>query len=773
MDMKKQVLSLLFVFLYIMFPFLISSSFLLAQSPNPPKVGLVLSGGGAKGLAHIGILKALEEAGIVPDYITGTSMGSIMGGLYAIGYSADEIKAIALNAPWDELLSNQLKWDEVVYEEKDYHNRYIYEFSMDGLKFQLPKGLIEGQKLSMLLSYLTRPVQDIENFSDFPIPYACIAADIETGEKVVLNSGSLSRSMRASMAIPSIFTPVIMDDRLLVDGGLVHNFPVEENIEMGADYIIGVFVGTHLMKREEMGSPLSLLTQSSFILASMDTKKQTALTDLYIEPDMTQFSGGDFHEAEDIIAMGEKYGQMYLEQFKILKDSMEALGRRNPVVEKPEVSDSFYLSTVNIINNEWVPKQFIIDRLRVREGEINTIEHIERRITELYGTGYFTKLIFELKESEEGQELIIDVEEAPEGKLRFGLHFDRETGTSLLLNITQRNLLLKNSRLIMEGEIAENPLFDVNYLKYFGLRQDVGFKAGYYYRNAEVPNFNENLQTGLLGMNYNEFYAGIISSHRINRALELTFAHQEASLRPQISGSDLIYIQKVRFDSRKLSLAFNYNNLDDLFFPGSGQRFSADLRFAFNSAMDIEIQIADTTEVFSAVLKDDFAFFPRIRHQLVKPVGKNLVFSMTNAIQLSLFNDDDSISIGPAFLNANYIGGFTRAMPNFQPFLGAGPLQYYSENIFYNELILRYEFLRNLFVDVKSQFYHAYYPMAFLFPDLKEDLYLMGDQPYLLGVGATLSWASPLGPFSFSIGKGNTGLPLQYHINLGFYFDKE
>jgi len=215
----------------ILFRFLTLSVFLgitvQLSAQKTPKIGLVLSGGGAKGMAHIGILKALEEAGITPDFITGTSMGSIMGGLYSSGYTADEIKKIALTVDWDQLLTNKLKLNEVAFEENDYYGRYFAELNVKGTRFELPKGLIEGQKLSMTLSTLTRHVMNIQDFSMLPIPFACIAADIENGNRIVLNKGSLARSMRASMAIPTVFTPVVIDNQLLVDGGLVNNFPWE------------------------------------------------------------------------------------------------------------------------------------------------------------------------------------------------------------------------------------------------------------------------------------------------------------------------------------------------------------------------------------------------------------------------------------------------------------------------------------------------------------------------------------------------------------------
>ena len=204
--------------------FLLSIGIANAQNQRP-KIGLVLSGGGAKGVAHIGVLKAMEEAGLTPDYITGTSMGSIVGGLYSIGYTADELEQIVKDADWGQLLSNKIPLNKVTQEEKFYYGRYLLEFYIQNNKLQYPKGIIEGEALMQLFSNLTRPVHGIEDFKDFPIPFACVGANIVTGEPVVLNKGSLAMSMRASMAIPTIFTPVKIGDTLMVDGGLLRNMP--------------------------------------------------------------------------------------------------------------------------------------------------------------------------------------------------------------------------------------------------------------------------------------------------------------------------------------------------------------------------------------------------------------------------------------------------------------------------------------------------------------------------------------------------------------------
>src|SRR5580704_10702954 len=204
-----------------------------------PKIGLVLSGGGAKGLAHIGILKAIDSAGLKIDYITGTSMGSIIGGLYAIGYSADSIEKIASRIDWDLILSNQSRMRSMIMDEKDEYGKYDIELPWVNHWFRFSTGVIEGQELWLKFSELFRPVYNIKDFSKFSIPFRCVATDVSTGDAVVLDTGEIVSALRASMAIPSIFTAVEYGGHKLVDGGVVRNFPVKDVREMGAQIVIG------------------------------------------------------------------------------------------------------------------------------------------------------------------------------------------------------------------------------------------------------------------------------------------------------------------------------------------------------------------------------------------------------------------------------------------------------------------------------------------------------------------------------------------------------
>ncbi len=212
-----------------------------AQQPPGarPKIGLVLSGGGAKGLAHIGILKAIDSAGLKIDFITGTSMGSILGGLYAIGYSADSIEKIARGIDWDLLLSNQSSMRSMITDEKSEYGKYDVELPWVNQWFRFSTGVIEGQELWLKFSELFRPVYGINDFSKFSIPFKCLATDISTGEAVELDTGDIVTAVRASMAIPTIFTAVEDNGRKLVDGGVVRNFPVRDVRDMGADIVIG------------------------------------------------------------------------------------------------------------------------------------------------------------------------------------------------------------------------------------------------------------------------------------------------------------------------------------------------------------------------------------------------------------------------------------------------------------------------------------------------------------------------------------------------------
>ena len=269
-------------------------TFCRAAETDRPKVGLVLSGGGARGFAHIGTLKMLDSLEIPVDYIAGTSMGGIIGALYAIGFSGVEIETIVRKTDWNEIFTDLPPRRELPWFQKTDQGKYAFEFDMQGMTPRPPSGLIFGQKISLLFSGFTFPYENIRDFTKLPTPFHCVAVNIETGDEVILKKGSLARAMRATMAIPSAFSPVDWGDSLLVDGGMINNMPVDVVRQMGADLVIAVDVGSPLRKREQLQSAISVLEQSIALMGLERWKHNRRQADLYIRPALEDHGLADF-----------------------------------------------------------------------------------------------------------------------------------------------------------------------------------------------------------------------------------------------------------------------------------------------------------------------------------------------------------------------------------------------------------------------------------------------------------------------------------------------
>ncbi len=752
-------------YLFFIILFLSFSNFINAQESNKrPKVGLVLSGGGAKGLAHTGIIRALEEAGLTPDYVTGTSMGSVVGGLYSIGYSADDIEKMASSVDWDAVLSNKILLNEITYEEKEYYGRYIAELPVNGIKVGLPKGLIEGQQLSELLSRLTRSVHGIENFNDFPIPFACVASDIATGEPVTLNKGSLSRSIRASMAIPTVFTPVEIDDRLLVDGGLVRNFPVEEVIAMGADIVIGVFVSSDLDPKEDLNNMISLLAQSAFVTSAFDTRKQKEMVDIYIEPDLQGYSTGSFKEWEGIIKRGNDMGQQYVDTFKKLADSLRHFGPLK-AVEKLPLKDNYLISTIYVEGNEKISSKLIKGKLRIKEGSEVSIEEIERRISIIYGTRYFDKVSYDLINHGSTYELKIKVQETSDGKLKLSVQYDSENDIGLNANITYRNLLLPNSRTLLEFDFSESPRLNLNYLKYIGEKQNAGFMLGIDYSNQDLPFFEDNINTTTVDANYSNLYFQLQSTNFLNFTFGGRAQLEYSKLKP-IVGELGRLIEAIK--NRDVSVVFfvKYNSFDRQFYPKKGMDFSASVKSVLDVKNKTTVIVEDSLS--SKNITEEINFDPFFAFEAYF----TYIFKVSNRFSIITENAMVLTTLGEPDFNITdfyFLGGFNPRFKHVSQYWGASDKEYISPNYFYTKLVLQYEVFKNVFVSAIGNYIDVQYPMELLFSDIKVDDYLGGERRRI-GFGLSFGYNSPIGPLSFSMAKDTKNTKLHTNVNVGFWF---
>jgi NTE family protein len=456
--------------------FYVFSNSLNAQENPVPKIGITLSGGGAKGIAHIGALQVFEEAGIKPDFISGNSMGSVVGGLYAAGYSADQLAEIAHTVDWNSAFSDQLKRYELPIEERQSADRYLLQFAIEEGKVTLPKGVVIGQNIGLLLSKLTWPVQGIHNFDSLPIPFRAVAGDLETGEAVTLRQGTLSDAIRASMSIPSIFEPVEIDGRVLVDGLIIRNLPVSDCRDMGAEFVIAVDVGVALYKIDELDSAVKIMEQTSSYHGAGPYKEQIALADIYIKPDMTSLTTASFGAVDTLIARGRRAALAALPEIKKL---LPPAAFTNPKPPAKKVAKSVLIHSIQIEGLDIKESRAVNNLLQIRPGSLIEIEQLEKKMRKLHGSQFIRNASYKLlPDSEKGYTLLINAEAQSGDFVKMSVNYDSRYKAALLFNLTLHNRLINSSRLNVDLRVSENPALFADYQIYTPSRPNLGIKFG-------------------------------------------------------------------------------------------------------------------------------------------------------------------------------------------------------------------------------------------------------------------------------------------------------
>nr|WP_294974273.1 patatin-like phospholipase family protein [uncultured Pseudomonas sp.] len=377
-----------------------------------PKIGLVLSGGAARGLAHIGVLKALDEQGVHVDAIAGTSMGAVIGGLYAAGYTPKELEKLALTLDWQQALSDSPPRVDMPFrrkqDDRDFLVKQKLSFRDDGT-LGLPLGAIQGQNLSMLLESLLVHTSDTRDFDKLAIPFRAVATDISTGEKIVFSKGHLPQAIRASMSIPAVFAPVDVNGKLLVDGGMVDNIPVDVARQMGVDVVIAVDIGNPLLDRKQLTSVVDMLNQSVTLMTRKNSEAQLATlksTDVLIQPPLSGYSSADFGKVPQLIDAGYRAATILAPRLASLRQSRDehavALneartpGERQPVINRIEVE-----------NNSKVSDDVILHYIRQPLGERLDLERLQRDMSTLYGLDYFDQVQYRVVHQKDGNALVI------------------------------------------------------------------------------------------------------------------------------------------------------------------------------------------------------------------------------------------------------------------------------------------------------------------------------------------------------------------------------
>ena len=379
---------------------LLSTPYLIAQTnnvelSNSPKIGLILSGGGALGFAHIPTLKILDSLEIPIDYIAGTSMGGIAAALYSIGYSGIELEHLVKSVDWLELFSDKPNRDLIPYFLKKDDGKYQFSFGIEGNNILPPSGLIRGQKISLLLSKLTYAYEKVPDFDHLPIPFRCTAVDLITGDEVILKNGSLAKAMRSTMAIPTAFYPVAWGDSLLIDGGFLNNLPVDVIKDMGADFVIAVDVGRPLKSRSELRSIFKILEQTVSIPAVRKREENIKKVDIFIEPKLHEYNPAAFgsEDIEEIIAIGEDAVKIALPKLIDLKRQYTT-GEENTRYQSKH--DTTRVFSVNITGNTTFTFKYLYDLLDIKSGDVFYLDTLASHIRHMRNTGDFESIKYKI-----------------------------------------------------------------------------------------------------------------------------------------------------------------------------------------------------------------------------------------------------------------------------------------------------------------------------------------------------------------------------------------
>ncbi|HXJ99897.1 MAG TPA: patatin-like phospholipase family protein, partial [Gelidibacter sp.] len=585
---------------YITLLFLCSSFFMAAQDSisqsqqKVPKVGLVLSGGGAKGFAHIGVLKVIDSLNIKIDYVAGTSMGAIIGSLYASGYSGQQLDSIFKSLNFEDVINDNLPRSAKTFYERENSEKYGVTLPFTRFKINLPSALSRGQNVFNLLSKLTLDVSDISDFEQLPIPFFCVATDVETGKAVILDHGNLAQAVTASGAFPSLFQPVVIDDRILIDGGVVNNYPIDELKAKGMDIIIGVDVQDGLATREELNSAPSILLQINNYRTINDMIKKSKETDIYIKPDINDYTVVSFNEGRKIIKNGEKAATLELKALAALPKN-----KSTTKVDLKEISqDSIAINEIVINGNNRYTRSYILGKLKLIEQTKVSYNDFNRGINNLVATNNFTTFYYKFEKADLPNtfNLIATVEESTISSfLRFGLHYDDLYKSAALVNFTKKQAILDNDVASLDLILGDNVRYNFEYFIDKGFYWSIGVRSRFnqFNKNVNARLFLDDFEQSIAGLNKidvelqdqtNQFYVQTL--FRKDFALSLGGEHKRLKIKSETVIANVPGEKRIFENTDYLSVfgTLKLDTYDNKYYPKKGFYFNGDFHLYLHAS---------------------------------------------------------------------------------------------------------------------------------------------------------------------------------------------
>lgn len=761
-----------------------------------PKVGLVLSGGGAKGAAHIGVLKYIEEAGIPIDYIAGTSMGSIVGGMYALGYTSDEILSIISEVDWDRLISDQVERKKISYERK-YESRSQLltipfsvgtdkqELQSRSFKNSLPTGIVSGDNLINLFNSLSVGYSDPLDFNDLPTPFLCIATNVINGEADVLNKGVFSKSLRASMAIPVLFDPVKIDDILYADGGLVNNFPAEQCRAMGADYVIGVSMSPGLESDpENLTSLFSQVKQLKEIITDKEFENYHKKCDIFISPDLKGVGMLSF-DAESVARVtesGYEAAATKEAEFKALKEKLLSTS----VSQSPDSStakkavnilrERVLISGIEMDGVEQDIEKWMRRRCTVKVGDHVCKEDIDNSVSIYYGTGNFDSITYTLHEDSTNPDAYVlkfkFVENQPHD-LGLGFRFDSQDMLSVLFHMGVNRNRMSGVKADVSAKLGGNQWLNAN-LSY-GHMLYPRINIGYNFRNSELDTYD--MDELVMNMHFLQHKFRVYLSENYSRTIIIGAGLEAELLTPR----KVMYLnhEAVDMDSKPVntlgSFAYlHYDNLNKASFATRGVTGKInfnwkDMMFSSNGTSPLGYgSFVFGFEGYVPIIENRLVLIPQLYGSML--FGKGAVNGTTDSWN-PLF--EGPVPAYPAMNNV--IGGaeMGRYIDQQLPFIGVNKISLAFNNVGIARLDIRTRVYKNHYVTGIVNYARSSVDMNNFFKEKDElqwgDLYNYNASNWW-GAGVRYSIDTKLGPLNFDVSSSNISKNVNLYFSIGHYF---
>ena len=760
-----------------------------------PKIGLVLSGGGAKGAAHIGVLKYIEEIGIPIDYIAGTSMGSIVGGMYALGYSADEILSIIRDVDWNRLISNKVDRIENSYSKKqeDATQLLSIPFSVNtdenelqarSFKNSLPGGIVGGDNLMNLFNSLTVGYADSVDFNTFPTPFLCIATNLTTGEGEIVDKGVFTKALRASMAIPVVFDPIEFKNSIYADGGLINNFPAEQCRAMGADYVIGVSMSPGLEKDpKKLHSILTQVKQLKEIITDRDRPNYPELCDIFISPELKGVGSLSF-DAESVAKVtqsGYDAAVSQAEQFKALKALLFPDGQ---TLEQPKkerkarnlLNEKVLISKIELdgVNNKYI-ERWMRRVCSVKVGDKVGKSDIDPSISFFYGSGNYSSVTYTLHEDATQKDAYIlrfRFVEKPPHSFGLGLRFDTQDMLSLFLRLGYNSNRINGFKGDLTAKLGGNQWLNAR-LSY-GHMSYPRINLSYNFRNSELDVYD--MDTLKMNTKFLHHKLRLFLSENCLQTVSFGAGLEVESFNPRKVMYNLDSAKVQDYNSINTVGAFAYfhfDNLDKSSFATRGVRGKLDVSWkdAIFSSQGIKKMwlgsAALAFEGYIPAIEDRLVFIPQLYASMI--FGHGAKSGQTDA-----WNDlfKGPVPAYPAM--NNFIGGaeMGRHIDHQLPFIGVNKISLAFNNV----AVARLDIRARLF---KKHYLTAMFNYARSSIDLKN---FFKDQPELLwpgydynasnwwGAGLRYSIDTKLGPVSLDISSSNISRKVNVYLSVGHYF---